>query len=75
MMKNIRLNPSMSYLVKADEYAVFYDFNYYFFRGQAAILFKELLDLLDVGGSAATFGRPDFIEYLINKKIVEVRDD
>lgn len=69
-MNSIVINRSVSYRKSGEVYVFYYDFDYFFFRGQAAKLMDQLLELLKKNGNLESI--PDsFLQYLKSKKIIE----
>ncbi|MFA5023598.1 MAG: hypothetical protein WC523_01385 [Patescibacteria group bacterium] len=69
MEKTLILNPAVVYRKKNGIYAVYLDFNYFFFSGPASDLIDGLLLALAAGESLNSFPS-DFLAYLVSKKII-----
>lgn len=68
MSAQMKLNPSVAFCEKKGVYVFYYDFNYFFFSGQAAELINRLLASLDRG---QLIELPEsFLTYLKKKQII-----
>lgn len=69
MNKQLSLNKSVAYRKKNEVYVFYYDFNYIFFTGNAAILIDKLLEISNGKGSFQELPET-FLEYLKSKRIL-----
>ena len=69
-MLNMRLNPGVSYREKNAVFVFYYDFNYWFFSGEAGKLVGLLLKKISTGEELDDLPK-SFLDYCKSKQILE----